>query len=343
MRSYRFAAALALSIAAATAGCAVATPASSGTADATVRTTAAQSALMPAVFAASLMSAPAGTSPGDSERIGLYSTQVGRLVRWLTPLRPGVYTSVLNVHGGWVYFLRSSGSSTAVYRVAEAGGPVQLVQAGATDYAISQDGAGIAYVTSADHHRVVELVVKNLVNQKHNTIVLATNPGGDNNWPPDIEALSWAPDDTQLAVTYNQTAAISTVLVFNAFTSTTAGDGRPAPAPCELDGSPLCTEYGSGYLADGALTYVVSQVSASGDARMSLYAFRDRVFTPLLRSFGDGIPYLTPRGQAIWVDGPAAPKQAWTIWRWTGGAPVKVLTLPPLGATLYYGVGGVVW
>jgi hypothetical protein len=78
-----------------------------------------------------------------------------------------------------------------------------------------------------------------------------------------------------------------------------------------------------------ALTYVVSQVSASGDARMSLYAFRSRVLNPLLRSFSDGIPCLTPQGQAIWVDGPTAPKQAWTIWRWTGGSPVKVLTLPP--------------
>ena len=52
---------------------------------------------------------------------------------------------------------------------------------------------------------------------------------------------------------------------------------------------------------------------------------------------------MTAQGQAIWVNGPLRPKGPWTIWRWSGGAPVKITTLPPLGVSPYYGVGGIAW
>lgn len=306
---------------------------------------------MPAVFAASLVYTPAGSGLSDGERVALYSSQTGRMVRWLTPLQRNVSDSVLNVHDGWVYFLRTGSTSNngnngapSIWRVAEAGGAAQLVQAGATDYVVSPDGTDIAYVTSTDHGRVVEVVARNLASGKRNTIVMATDLCGcSNNFPPNIGELSWAPDDTQLAVTYQATAAISSVQVFDAFTGKTARDGRTAPAPCKLGGSSTCTEYGAGYLADGALTYVVEQVSARGTVDDTLYASRGRSLTVLLRSFGEAFPYLTPRGQAIWAQGPTAPKQPWTIWRWTGGSPVRILTLPALGVTPYYGVSGIAW
>jgi hypothetical protein len=301
---------------------------------------------MPAVFAASLTYTPANsTAPGYGQRIALYSAQTGRMVRWLTPLQRSVSDSVLSVRDGWVYFLKASnGGGPSIWRVAEAGGAARLVQAGATDYAVSQDGRDIAYVTGADHGRVVEVVARNLVTGKRNTIVMATDPCGCyNNFPPNIGELSWAPDDVHLAVTYQETAAISSVQVFGAFTAKTSSDGRTAPAPCKLDGSAQCTEYGAGYLADGALTYVIEQLSARGTADDSLYSWQGHTLTALLRSYGGGFPYLAPGGQAIWVHGPAAPKQPWTIWRWTGGKPVRILTLPALGATPYYGVGGIAW
>jgi hypothetical protein len=43
-----------------------------------------------------------------------------------------------------------------------------------------------------------------------------------------------------------------------------------------------------------------------------------------------------------WLD-PVRPERPWTIWRWSGGAPVKVVALPPLGAAPYYGVGAITW
>ena len=52
---------------------------------------------------------------------------------------------------------------------------------------------------------------------------------------------------------------------------------------------------------------------------------------------------MTAQGQAIWVNGPPQPKGPWTIWRWSGGAPVKITILPPLGVSPYYGVLGIAW
>jgi hypothetical protein len=52
---------------------------------------------------------------------------------------------------------------------------------------------------------------------------------------------------------------------------------------------------------------------------------------------------MTAQGQAIWVSAPAQPKGPWMIWRWSGGAPVKIIALPPLGASRYYGIGSIAW
>jgi len=46
---------------------------------------------------------------------------------------------------------------------------------------------------------------------------------------------------------------------------------------------------------------------------------------------------LTAQGQAIWVNGPARPGGPWTIWRWSGGVPVKITALPALGPSPAYG------
>jgi len=68
-------------------------------------------------------------------------------------------------------------------------------------YAVSPDGRAVAYVISADHGDVVELVARNLITGRQNTIIMATKPSpGANNWPPGISSLTWAPDDVHLAV-----------------------------------------------------------------------------------------------------------------------------------------------
>jgi hypothetical protein len=330
--------ALAIAVTAMLAGCAGGTAAA---ADASTAQGAAST--FPPVFAVSYSFTAANYHRGDlGERIGLLSSRTGDLLRWLTPRRDGEFDAVLSVHDGWVYFLRGVVTVSA-WRVPVAGGRAHLVQAGATDYAVSPDGRAVAYVISGLHLDVAEIVVRNLVTGRQNTIIMATEgmPGA-NNWPPGISGLTWASDDTHLAVQFYPTAASNSVLVFDAFTATTIRDGRTAPAPCPDIGSPACGELDPAYLASGALTYVIQRVSSSGTASSSLVAWQAGHLSTLLSHLG-GLPYVTPQGQAIWVGAPAKPKGSWTIWRWSGGAPVEITAPPPPGALAYDGVGPIAW
>jgi hypothetical protein len=349
------AAAVAMAVAALTAGCAGGTPAS-GPASAhrvAAKAGAGTPGAVPPVFAASFAPAAAGRA-GD--RVALLSSRTGERLRWLTPQPERDDDEVLSVRGGWVYFVRypidlrspSGSPSPAIWRVRVTGGPAQLVQAGATGYAVSPDGRAVASVISADHGDVLELVARNLVSGQRNTIILATRPDPKaNNWPPDISGLTWAPDDVHLAVQISVTAAINSVLVFHAFTAETVGDGRSASAPCTV--SSACGEFDPAYLASGALSYVIQRLSPSGAARASLVAWQAGHRTTLL-SFPAGMQTLfydmTAQGQVIWVNGPARPKGPWRIWRWSSsapGAPVQITAFPPLGASPYYGVGAIAW
>ena len=369
------AAAVAMAVAALAAGCAGGTPATgtpatgsaatgtpaTGTASAhrVAATAGLRASAVPPVFAASFAPARAGRA-GD--RVALLSSRTGERLRWLAPQPERATDEVLGLRDGWVYFVRypidlrsSSGSpSPAIWRVRVTGGRAQLVQAGATGYAVSPDGRAVASVISADRGDVLELVARNLVTGRRNTIVMATKPDPDaNNWPPGVLGLTWAPDDVHLAVQFQLTAAINRVLVFDAFTAATARDGRTVPAPCPV--SFACGEFDPAYLASGALTYVIQRLSGSGPARASLVAWQAGHRTTLL-SFPAGMQAqfydMTAQGQAIWVNGPARPKGPWRIWRWSSGAPgapsaprapIQITVLPPLGASSYYGVGAIAW
>ena len=285
--------ALAMAVTAMMAGCAGGTPASSpasahpAAADASTADGAAST--LPPVFAASFPLRPTATGGNPGERIALLSSRTGDLLRWLTPRQDGVYDAVLSVHDGWVYFLRGV-ASVSIWRVPVAGGPAQLVQAGATDYAISPDGRAVAYVISGLHLDAAEIVARNLVTGRQNTIIMATKPSPDaNNWPPGISGLTWAPDDTHLAVQYSLTAAINSVLVLDAFTATTIRDGRTAPTPCTVTSKPVCGELDPAYLASGALTYLIQQISSSGTASTGLVAWQAGHLRTLL-SHPDGLP-----------------------------------------------------
>jgi hypothetical protein len=310
-------------------------------------------ALARPVFAASFAFTSATPGRGDGgERIAVLSSRTGDLVRWLTPRQDGTFDAVLSVHDSWVYFLRNRGRSVATWRVPITGGPAQPVQASYTLSAVSPDGRVVASEIRMDHGDVVELVARNLVTGQHHTIIVATSPDQRGQG---ISSLSWAPDDTHLAVQFSQTPAINSVLVLDAFTATTVlGDGRIAPAPCPIaEAHPACEEFFPAYLASGALTYVIQQLSSSGAASASLVAWQAGGSTTLL-SFPEGASQLYPmtaeglydmtaQGQAIWVNGPPQPKGPWVIWRWSGGAPVKITTLPPLGISPYYGVLAIAW
>jgi hypothetical protein len=371
---------LAIASAVLTAGCATG-PSASGPATvhpatahpvaATSSQAAATAHTVPPVFAASL--GPAGAGQGG-DRLALLSSRTGNLLRWLTPASDRTSDQALSMRGGWVYFVRNpiapeprpgspgpGSPGPAIWRVRVTGGPPQLVRAGASDYAVSPDGRAVAYVTSTD--RTVEIVARNLATGRRNTIVLATRPAPRaNNWPPEVSGLTWSGDDAHLAVQFQLTAAIGSVLTFGAFTAATISDGRTGPPPCPAATHDQCAESDPGYLAGGtlgtlgtrstlgtrgALSYVIQRLSASGTVRASLVAWRPGQLATTLLSLPGGPPPqsydITARGQAIWASGPARPKGPWTVWRWSGGAPVKITTLPALGASPYYGVSAITW
>jgi hypothetical protein len=350
--------ALAVTVTALVAGCTGATPASSAASAhpvvTSVRAAAGAGGTFPAVFAASFSFTSPTADRGDlGERIALMSSRNGDLLRWLTPRQDGTFDSALSVHDGWVYFFRGV-ASVSIWRVPVTGGRAQLVRAGAAScalcpdagYAVSPDGRAVAYVISADHGDIIELMARNLATGRQNTIIMATKPSPSaNNWPPGISSLTWAPDDVHLAVQFYPTAAINYVQVFDAFTATTLGDGRTAPSTCTVTTKPVCEEFDPAYLASGALTYIVRRISGSGTASASLVAWQAGRLMTLFSFPAEASPFydMTTQGQAIWAGYPAEPKGPWTIWRWSGGAPVEITALLPRAASPYDGVGGIAW
>jgi hypothetical protein len=199
---------------------------------------------------------------------------------------------------------------------------------------MSQDGRAVAYVISNRYRE--ELITRNLVTGQHDTITIATDPDGtDNNWPPGVGDLTWSPDDRQLALALQPTAAISSVLVLGAFTATSISEATTAPAPCPIARElPQCTETDPAYLAGGALSYAIQQTSDRGGTSTvttRLVAWRAGRAPTTLHVFADGLSQtydMTPQGQAIWVESPASPGGPWAIWCWSGGSVTKITTLP---------------
>jgi hypothetical protein len=282
----------------------------------------------PAVFAA-------GISCGTTcARLAVLSSRTGEIVRWLTPRVNGTDDDPVSIRGGWVYFSRISADRTGIWRVPLTGGTAQPVQAGTVNWSMSQDGRAVAYVVSNRYRE--ELVTRNLTTGQRDSITIAANPAGnDNNWPPGVAGLTWSPDDRQLALALQPTAAISSVLVLGAFTATSISDATTAPARCPVAGKPSeqCTETDPAYLADGALSYVIQQTADRGGTATvttSLVAWRDGRSTTL-RVFAGGLSQqydMTAQGQAIWVSDPAKPGGPWPIWCWSGGSVTKIVALP---------------
>lgn len=372
-------AAAALAIAAAlTAGCTATRTPPARTASArpvavTSSTGTSQPRPVPPVFVASLAPAKPRNKPSNKprqtgDRLALFSSRTGHLLRWLTTPPDQTTDQALSMRGDWVYFVRSpiapqpgaghpatqpgAGQTTsqpaspAVWRVRVTGGPAQLVQAGASDYAISPDGRAVAYVTSTG--RTVDIVARNLITGRRNTIVLATRPDPRaSNWPPEVSGLSWASDNSHVAVQFELTAAISSVLTFGAFTAATISDGRTGPPPCPAATHDQCAESDPAYLADGTLSYVIQRLNGSGAVQASLVTWQaSHPATTTLLSFPATTqpqpqpqPYdMTAPGQAIWASPPPRPQGRWTVWRWSGGPPEKLTTLAP-----YYGVDAIAW
>jgi hypothetical protein len=135
----------------------------------------------PAVFAAGISCPPDGNGATPCTRLAVLSSRTGTIARWLTPPVSQTYDSPVSVRGGWVYFSRTSaGGTKGIWRVPLAGGPAQLVQAGAVEWAMSQDGHVVAYVISSRYRE--ELITRDLVTGRRDTIIIASNPDGKELW-----------------------------------------------------------------------------------------------------------------------------------------------------------------
>jgi hypothetical protein len=310
---------------------AVAALVSAGCSGATPHATAAAGA--PSDFAGTLVP----THGGTAWPVGVFSAATGRLVRQLTGPRAGVSDLVLGVHQGWVYYATwtRTGVLSGVWQVPLGGGPARLVQAGAASYTLSADGRMAAYVATVNHGRTTEVVVTNLVTGRRNTIVMATSRPGYGTVA--VTNLVWAPDDTHLAVEVVEAAFASEVLVFDARTARSIGAGRAVPCPGG------CAAHFPSYLSNGTLTYVTEQLRPSGTAgSITLVSWAGGHLAKLVTIWeGQGpLPLVqgestTPQGAAIWVlqvqhdtDGHLSWQS--TIWRRSGGKPVRVRTLPPV-------------
>ena len=169
------------------------------------------------------------------------------------------------------------------------------------------------------------------------TIVMVSNQRVHD--PIGVTNLAWAPDDTHLAVEIQYAAFASEVIVLNARTAQTIADGRKAPCPG------ACAAKFPAYLRTGALTYLTEQLLDTTSA-ITLVSWPGGTVAKQLvtiRNGPGGMPIVqgestTPQGAAIWVletqtraNGRFTDR--YTIWRWPGGKPIQVKTLPPISVT----------
>jgi hypothetical protein len=223
-----------------------------------------------------------------------------------------------------------------VWRVPVTGGPARLVRAGTAGYALSPDGRMAAYVATVNRGHTTEIVVTNRVTGHRHVIIMFTHQVVYD--PIGVTNLTWAPDDTHLAVEARYAAFASDVLVFNARTARTVADGHKAPCPG------ACAAKFPAYLHTGALTYLTEQLLdttntitlvswAGGHLAKRLVTLWNRpADMPLVQ--GEST---TPRGAAIWA---LQTPRRYAIWAWSGGTPVPVRTLPPPG---YDGPTSIAW
>jgi hypothetical protein len=126
------------------------------------------------------------------------------------------------------------------------------------------------------------------------------------------------------------------VLVFDTRTARSIGNGRAVPCPGG------CAAHFPSYLSNGALTYVTEQPPLNGTGSITLVSWAGGRLAKLVTMWrGAGpLPLVqgesdTPQGAAIWVlqaQHDNGGRLSWqsTIWRKSGGTPVKIRTLPPV-------------
>jgi WD40-like Beta Propeller Repeat len=212
------------------------------------------------------------TAPGQghTERQGLaeFSGSDGRLLRWLVLSNADPAPVAVSPDGRWVYYYnhatatecpRNGFTEPILWRVGARGGQPQRTGISTTSLAFSPDGRMMAYTSSRHCGRTIWLVIVSRRTGTSRRIVLAHNQPMQNNAVWEAQ-LSWAPDDTHLAVAVAPAAALNYLAVINVWQVTRAFRIPPIP-PCAGD-HVGCVD--PSFDAQGRLTFVKWRQPATG-------------------------------------------------------------------------------
>jgi hypothetical protein len=191
----------------------------------------------PAYFAASV----SGSGRGARQGLALFSSSTGKLVRWLLHSKAGPTPVAVSPGGKWLYYYNQAAlarsrcranafSEPWLWRVPVRGGPPHWAGIRSTSIAISPDGRMVAWVSARGCRRTLRITVWNRETGAIRRILLASNRRGSRN-PVFGAQLSWAPDDTHLAVALAPDSGSNTLAVIDARQARSVAGARSI-GPC---------------------------------------------------------------------------------------------------------------
>jgi hypothetical protein len=192
-----------------------------------------------------------GEPRSPSGPIGLYATATGSLIRAF----PGTGNDEvlgLSGDGRTLYLSDFTGSRKCSRAVSLRSGRSRRLSFCATGLAVSPDDRMLAYTSLSHRGRVVTLVIRDTVTDRHRSVVIASNILHCGNCLTGA-ALAWSPDDHHIAVSVPYTASIESLSVMNAW----HGGLAAAPTVARCDGEHRsCSS--PGYDTDGRLLFTNS-------------------------------------------------------------------------------------
>src|SRR5215472_7526807 len=275
----------------------------------------------PATFVASV----SGTGGPANRGLAVFSAADGHLIRWLAHNGNDLVPVAVSPDGRWVYFNqgasapgkcpRTGFTEPVLWRVRASGGRPQRAGIRTTSLAFSPDGRMVAYTVTRRCGATAWIVVRDRRAATSRRILLARNPPTSNN-PIFLAQLSWAPDDTRLAVAVMPAAAINVLSLINA---------RHA-ASLPVTAIRPCNSQGDGCLDPrfdirGRLTFLkwrdqASRLAEWVDRWRHRRATRLFLLSPKQSDIGGASIAVDRTGNVILVEGGLRQHE---IWRWSGG------------------------
>jgi hypothetical protein len=176
-------------------------------------------------YPAAFVAAVSGGSGMTRRGLAVFSSGDGHIVRWLVRSARDLLPAAVSPDNRWVYYFnqaalapgrcpRNRFTEPAMWRVPARGGPARRSGIRTTSIAFSPDGRMVAYISTRRCGSTVWIIVHDQRAGTTRRILLARNARTSNN-PIFSAQLSWAPDDTRLAVAVAPAAAINALYVLN--------------------------------------------------------------------------------------------------------------------------------